>query len=261
MTEDPESGMVLTDRPMRSTGSIVHPFVAKLDRFVALSEEAKLALRQVSAGTHLIGPRIDLMREGAVSEGAILIVDGIACRYKHRANGARQITAYLVPGDTCDLDLTPVRAMDDAIATVSACRVVRIPAAALSDLTANHPAVAQALRMTDLVEKATLREWLLNIGSRSALERIAHLFCELFVRLQTVGLTANDSYVLPMTQGDLADTAGLSSVHVNRSLQALRRQGVIDLKGKNLTILDWPRLRTIAEFKPNYLHLGERAVA
>lgn len=261
MTEGPGSEMALTDQPMRSTGSIVHPFIAKLDGFVALSEAAKGALRQVSAGAQLIGPRIDLIREGDLPDGAILITEGIACRYKHRANGARQITAYLLPGDTCDLDFAPLREMDDAIATVSACRVVRIPAAALNELTANHPTIAQALRMTALVDKATLREWLLNIGSRSALERIAHLFCELFVRLQTVGLTVDGGYVLPMTQGDLADTAGLSSVHVNRSLQALRRLGVIDLKGKTLTILDWPRLKAIAEFKPNYLHLGERAVA
>ncbi len=253
--------MALTDPTTRPAGPIVHPFIAKLDGFVALTEEAKAALKQASLGAHLIGPRIDLLREGDMPEGGILITEGIACRYKHRANGARQITAYLVPGDTCDLEFHPFREMDDAIATVSACRVARISAATLNELVAGHPTVAQALRMTALVDKATLREWLLNIGSRSAMERIAHLFCELFVRLQTVGLTAEDGYVLPMTQSDLADTAGLSSVHVNRSLQSLRRQGVIDLKGKNLTILDWARLKTIAEFKANYLHLGDRAAA
>lgn len=249
------------DGMARSGGSTSNPLVRKLEGFVSLSEDDRAVLEQISAHAHVIGPRVDLIREGAPPDGVILIMEGIACRYKYRANGARQITAYVVPGDTCDLDVALLSRMDHAIATVSACRVVRIPAATIADLMAHHPTIARALRMTTLVDEATLREWLLNVGCRSAVERIAHLFCELFVRLQTVGSALEDGYVLPMTQGDLADTAGLSSVHVNRSLQALRRQGVIDLKGKNFTILDWPRLKAIAEFKANYLHVGERTAA
>lgn len=251
--------MPLTDPTMRPAAATAHAFIRKLDGFVALSETDKAVLKRVSADSYLIGPRIDLIREGEMPDGVILIMDGVACRYKHRASGARQITAYLVPGDTGDLDFALLREMDHAIATVSACQVVRIPAATLDALVTGHPAIARALRMSTLVDGATLRAWLLNLGSRSAVERIAHLFCELFVRLRTVGLTVEGGYSLPMIQSDLADTTGLSSVHVNRSLQTLRREGVIDLKGKALTILDWSRLETIAEFKSNYLHLRDHA--
>jgi CRP-like cAMP-binding protein len=125
----------------------------------------------------------------------------------------------------------------------------------------HHPAVARALRMGTLVDEATLREWLLNVGCRSAVERIAHLFCEVLLRLQAVGLASEDSYALPLTQAELGDTTGLSNVHVNRTLQELRRQGLIELKSGRLKILNLPRLRAIAEFKANYLHLGDRAAA
>lgn len=124
-----------------------------------------------------------------------------------------------------------------------------------------HPAIARSLRMSTLVDEATLREWLVNVGCRSAIERIAHLFCELLVRLQIVGFASEDSYEFPVTQLDLADTVGLSNVHVNRSLQELRRQGVIELRGRTLKILDRHRLKSIAEFNSKYLHLGTRAVA
>jgi len=101
----------------------------------------------------------------------------------------------------------------------------------------------------------------MNVGRRSAVERLAHLFCELLLRLRVVGAAVETSYKLPLTQVDLADTAGITSVHVNRSLRELRQQGLIELKGGQLTILDYARLRAFAEFRTNYLHLGERAAA
>jgi CRP-like cAMP-binding protein len=178
-----------------------------------------------------------------------------------RANGQRQIMAYLLPGDLCDLDVALLEEMDHTITTFSACKVVRIAPETVANLLQHHPAVARALRMGTLVDEATLREWLLNVGCRSAVERIAHLFCEVFLRLQAVGLATEDSYALPLTQAELGDTTGLSNVHVNRTLQELRRQGLIELRGGRLKILNLPRLRAIAEFKANYLHLGDRADA
>lgn len=218
-------------------------------------------LRRISANGHVIGPRVDLIREGDAPDGVILIMEGIACRQKLRANGARQITAYLVPGDACDLDVALLTQMDHTITTLSACRVVRIPIDVVKRIMDEHPAIARSLRMGTLVDEATLREWLVNVGCRSAIERIAHLFCELLVRLQVVGFASENSYEFPVTQLDLADTVGLSNVHVNRSLQELRRQGVIELKGRTLKILDRQRLKSIAEFNSKYLHLGTRAAA
>ena len=115
--------------------------------------------------------------------------------------------------------------------------------------------------MATLVNEATLREWLVIVGHRTSDGRVAHLFCELLLRLKAVGRATDDSYELPITRSDLADTTGLSTVHVNRTLQNLRDQGLIELTAGRLKILDIPRLERLAEFKPNYLHLERRAVA
>jgi CRP-like cAMP-binding protein len=235
-----------------SSFDLSNAFIRKLDRFVALSGPEKALLAQISANPRLVDARTDLILEGQAPDGVFVILDGFACLYKLRANGSRHIMAYLVPGDLCGLDVDLLEQMDHSIATFSTCRVVKIDAAALA---ADHPRIGQALRRSALVDEATLREWLVNIGCRSAFERIGHLFCELLLRMQAVGLATGTSFDLPITQLDLGDTTGLSSVHVNRSLQEMRRQGLVDLRNKRLEILDLPALKAAAEFKPNYLRL------
>ncbi|GJD93111.1 hypothetical protein OCOJLMKI_0300 [Methylobacterium iners] len=242
-------------------GSVSNPFVRKLEGFAALSEADRAVLEQISANARIVPPQTSLVHEGDRPDGVLLVMEGFAGRLKHRANGHRQIMAYLVPGDTGDLDVALLSRMDHTITTLSACKVVRIAPETVAALVQHHPQIARALRMTTLVDEATLREWLMNVGCRSAVERIAHLFCELLVRLGAVGLAQGNSYELPITQLDIADTTGLSNVHVNRSLQELRRQGLIELGGRRLTILNLQRLRTLAEFKANYLHLGDRSAA
>ena len=248
-------------RPVPQAKASGNPFVRKLEGFAALSDADRAMLERISANPRYVAPGTDLAREGDKPDGVFLVMEGMACRHKVRANGQRQIMAYLVPGDACDLDVALLEEMDHTITTLSACKVVRIPPETVTDLLGNHPRIARALRMGTLVDEATLREWLVNVGCRSAAERMAHLFCELLLRLRAVGLADNDSFDLPLTQVDLADTTGLSNVHVNRTLQELRRQGLIELKGKRLRILDLPRLRALAEFKPNYLHLKDRTAA
>ena len=238
-----------------------NPLVRKLEGFAPLSDADRRMLERISAHPRTVAAQTDLIREGDVPEGVFLILEGIACRHKVRATGARQITAYLVPGDLCDLDVALLAEMDHTITALSACKVVCIPPKTIAEMMEHHPQVTRALRMTTLVDEATLREWLMNVGCRSALERLAHLFCELRVRLQAVGLADDDSYDLPLTQTDLADTTGLSSVHLNRMLQELRQRGLIEFRGKRLRIVDLPRLKALAEFKANYLHLRERAAA
>ncbi|WP_264045652.1 helix-turn-helix domain-containing protein [Methylobacterium flocculans] len=255
----PEDAPLL--RLVQSADGSRNPLVRKLERFTTLTATDRAMLERISAGTHDVAPHTDLVREGEAPEGVFLVMEGVACRHKHRANGHRQIMAYLLPGDLCDLDAALLKTMDHTITTLSACRVVRIAPPTLAGLLEHHPAIARGLRMNTLVDEATLREWLMNLGGRSPQERIAHLFCELLVRWQTIGLASGQSYLLPLTAADLADTTGLSTVHVNRALQALRHQGVIDLTGGHLTILNLPRLKALGEFRANYLHLGDCAAA
>jgi CRP-like cAMP-binding protein len=234
---------------------LFNPLIQKLEGFVELSDADRDALHRLASVARDVPARTNLVREGEPPSDIIFITEGIGCRFKQRANGARQITAYLVPGDTCDLDIALLNRLDHTIATLSPCKVARVSATTLREITENHPAIARAMRISALIDEATLREWLVNIGCRSALERIAHLFCEFLVRLRAVGLATEDSCDLPMTQHELADTTGMTTVHVNRSLQELRRRGLIELKGKNLKVLDWPRLRSLAEFKAGYLRV------
>jgi CRP-like cAMP-binding protein len=238
-----------------------NPLILKLESLATLSDDDRAVLEQISAKPHLVPAGTDLIREGDKPDGVYLILDGIACRYKLRASGARQIMAYLVPGDYCDLDVAMLKTMDHSIGTLSACQVVRIDLATIQGLLKDHPGITHALRLATLVDEATLREWLLNVGRRSADERIAHLMCELLLRLHAVGRTTGDGYALPITQEDLADTTGLTSVHVNRMLGTLKQRGLIELSGRQLQIVDRAGLEALAEFKPNYLHLGGRDAA
>jgi CRP-like cAMP-binding protein len=160
-------------------------------------------------------------------------------RYKVTSEGMRQIMAYLVPGDFCDPRPDPEGGT--TIGTISACRVVKISSCRILDMT-ERPALARALWWATLVDEAVLREWLVNIGQREAPERVAHILCELLLLLRAVGLADSDSYELPITQEELGDTFGLSTVHVNRTLQALRAENLITLKRGHVVILNPDRL-------------------
>jgi CRP-like cAMP-binding protein len=234
------------------------PLVRKLEHGAVLSDEDKRTLMEAIRDVRAVGSHRDLIGEGDRPEDVHVILEGFACRYKMLSDGQRQIMALLVPGDFCDLHVAILGEMDHAIGTLSPCKVAHIPRAAIEELTAKHPAINRALWWATLVDEGTLREWLLNIGRRPADKQIAHLFCELLLRLRTVGLASEDSFDFPVTQDELADTLGLSAVHVNRTLQHLREQGLITLAGKRLTIPDVERLEAFADFNPNYLHLQKR---
>lgn len=235
-----------------------NPLIAKLEHGVDLTDADRGLLNDLIRQTRTVGARQAIIHEGERPDFVYLVLDGFACRYKTLVGGARQNMAYLVPGDFCDLHVAILGAMDHTIATLSPCTIVDIPRHAILDLTDQHPRIARALWWCTLVDEGTLREWLLNIGQREAAQRLAHLFCELLVRLQAVGLADANSYALPITQEELGDTLGVTSVHVNRTIQALRDDGFITLRSKRLTIPDVARLYAYCEFNPNYLHLTKR---
>lgn len=226
----------------------------KLEKFTALSADDRHLLDDIVKPTRILMARMDIIREGQASKDVRLILEGFACRYKLLKSGKRQIVAYLIPGDVCDLNVFILKAMDHSIGTLSSCRVVDIARHRILELT-ERPNIARALWYATLVDEATLREWLLNVGQRNAVARIGHLFCELLMRLRVVGLAHGDSFELPVTQTDIGDTTGLSFVHVNRCLQTLRSMNLIDYRSKNIVIKDVQRLIEFTGFNQNYLHL------
>jgi CRP-like cAMP-binding protein len=239
-----------------NNGASPQPMMAlKLQAFTRLSPDDVAALQRLSRNVRTIEARRDLVREGEAPVQVHLILKGWACRYKSLPDGKRQIVSLLIPGDLCDLNTYVLREMDHSIGAITPLRVSVISREEMEALTGEHPRLAQALVWDDLVDQATEREWLLNLGQRSAYARIAHLVLELFLRLETVGLTDGRSCDFPLTQNDLADATGLTAVHVNRMLQELRSDGLLELERKRLFIPDVEALKSAAMFNPNYLHL------
>ncbi|BAT61870.1 transcriptional activatory protein AadR [Variibacter gotjawalensis] len=234
--------------------------IRKLEAFVPLTEAEKTLVSDVERNVRTVAPKTDLITEGDSPENVLLIVEGFACRYKITSEGQRQIMAYLVPGDFCDLHIFILKEMDHSISTLSACKVVEIPRKRVLEML-KTPALATALWSATLVDEATLREWLVNIGTREAPQRIGHLLCELLLRLHVVGLVSEGRFELPITQAEIADTMGLSAIHANRSIQVLREADLITLARGHVVILDFKRLAAFSGFNPNYLHLRNQAEA
>jgi CRP-like cAMP-binding protein len=230
----------------------------KLANFTALSEEETQAVIDCCKDVREVGAREDVISQGDRTGGVKLLLEGFACRYKSLGDGRRQIVAYFVPGDLCDLRVFILKRMDHSIGAIAPSKVATISPDNVLKLMHNYPTLTRALWWSTLVEEAITREWIVNMGQRNALERMAHLFCELLYRFRAVGLNQGLSCTLPLTQVELAETLGLSSVHVNRTLQELRRQKLITLDGGTLTIQDLHALEQLSFFSPEYLHLDYR---
>ncbi len=228
---------------------------SKLEAFTKLSSDDRAALANASRNTRYVDARRDVVAEGDKPRHVHLVLDGWACRYKTLPDGKRQIVALFVPGDFCDVNVYILKHMDHSIGAITRLKVAMITPDEMNALTAERPRVTQALWWHELVTAAIQREWTLNVGQRSAYERLAHLLVELYLRLQAVGRARDGRCDFPLTQNDLADATGLTAVHVNRTLQELRRDGLIELERKQLQIRDLQRLMDVAMFNANYLHL------
>jgi CRP-like cAMP-binding protein len=199
-----------------------------------------------------------LVRSGTTLNASTLLIEGIVCRYKDLADGQRQIMELHVAGDFVDLHGFLLKRLDHNVGAMTPVKVAMFPHDALRGITETHPHLGRMLWFSTLLDAAIHREKILSIGRRSALARIAHIFCELAVRLRMVGLGSETGYDLPLTQADLADVTGLTSVHVNRMLKKLRDDNLLTFRGGTVTIDDWDGLQRIAEFDPTYLHLERR---
>lgn len=200
--------------------------------------------------------RQTVIRAGQELQQSMLLLDGWMCRMKDLHGGQRQIAELNIAGDFVDLHGFTLKSLDHDVVTITDCRVALVSHERLRGMTERLPHLTRVYWFLTNLDAAIHREWTLSLGRRSALARMAHLFCEMFVRLRITRLTHDGAYEFPLTQVELGECLGLTSVHVNRTLQELRRDGLIELERKQLQILDLPRLMDATMFNPNYLHLN-----
>jgi CRP-like cAMP-binding protein len=220
-----------------------------------LSEGERRAIEDASSPSQRFPANRTILQANAPSSGVYLIRAGFACRYVTLRAGERQILSFIVPGDLCDVRLCFADTLDFSIATLTPVEATPIPRDTLITRGSSRPEVARELNRLLAIEDATTRQWLLNVGHRSAFERLAHLLCECFARLSAVGLGTRSSCVLSITQRDIADALALSPVHVNRTLMELRRLGLVEFSSRQLMIPDLHALQEAAWFDPLYLQL------
>jgi len=205
-------------------------------------------LRTLEAGSYT-------MREADAPEVCAVMVSGFAFRHKMAGDGARQIVALHIPGDALDFQNLCLDISDHSMQMLTRGEVALIPRNEINKLSALRPAVARAILTKILVEASIFREWVLNVGRRDAKTRVAHLLCELAVRLEAEGLADEYSYQLPMTQEQLADAVGLTPVHVNRTLKVLERDGFLTRTKRSISFPNWQQMRNVGDFNQRYLHL------
>ncbi|RYB07799.1 Crp/Fnr family transcriptional regulator [Lichenibacterium ramalinae] len=232
-------------------------FGRKLQVYGPMPDADVADLAALAADAVCVGPDCDMVREGDPCDSVLAVLRGFACRYRLLPGGQRQITAYLIPGDLFGLQDGAMRAATSTIGTLTPCAVAQIPRDAFLDLARRRPAIDRALRLATVTDEAILQEWLVNVGRRTAYQRIGHLLCELLVRMRAIGAAQGHSYDLPLTQYDIGDTTALSVVHVNRTLQQLRGEGLIRWDRRRVDIPNPERLAAASMFDPAYLGLGE----
>jgi len=233
-------------------------FIRKTERRDRLTAEEQAALKQAVSQVVELPARKILAREKAEQTNSTVLLDGFVCRYKDLPDGQRQILGINVPGDFFDLHSFMLKHLDHNIAAISSIRIAVVPHERLRAITETFPHLARMLWFNTLLDGAAHREWILSVGRRSAIARLSHLFCELLVRLEVVGLAEGSGYALPITQVDLADSTGLTPVHVNRMLRQLRDMSVLSFRDGRVVIHDLDRLYQVAAFDPDYLYLDQR---
>lgn len=234
---------------------MINALVRKLSRRDVISPQEQAVLeqllgeeRRVAAGTLIIQPK-DRPTEST------FLVAGFCARYTLTADGDRQLTELNIPGDFVDLHSMMMRQMDHGIVALSDCVVAKASHEDLRRLTETHPHLTRLLWLETVIDGAIHRQWLAVMGQQSAASRLAHLICELYLRLEAAGEASEHRFTAPLTQVDLGDLLGLTAVHINRTMMDLRQRGLIVWKGANVSILDWDGLIELGQFDPIYLRL------
>jgi CRP-like cAMP-binding protein len=229
--------------------------VRRLESRAPLTEEGRAAVLELPFSYRTLEPAAYIVREGEPPNHCALLLSGFAYRHKVTGDGGRQILSVHMSGEFVDLQNSFLGVADHNVQALTRIEVATIPIAALERLAFEHPDVGRAMWIDTLVDAAIFREWMVNVGRRDSLSRMAHLLCEFALRLETAGLAGHRRYELPMTQEQLADCTGLTPVHVNRVLKELGRLHLIDRNKRAVSIADWDGLRQVGDFSTRYLHL------
>jgi CRP-like cAMP-binding protein len=236
-------------------GSALQLFVNRLASRSILTAEEESALLGLQGRFKQVAAHVDFVRVGDVVDHSCLVVEGLVGRFGQNRDGARQITCLYIPGDMADLPLVVSPKSGWGLAALTGTTILRLPHAELRGVAARHPGIAEALWRDCVAEGSIFSEWVVNIGRRGALARIAHLLCELAVRCERAGHGDRHSFPLPITQADLGDATGLTSVHVNRVLRELRTQSIVTMRGGIVTIHDREKLISVGDFDDGFLLL------
>ena len=240
-------------RPGRNSLNLL---TRKLSLFAPLSISDSEILDTLPEADRNVPADMDIISEGMAPQPVFVLREGLAIRYRNLPDGSRQIMTFLIPGDLCNPHMFLLKAMDHSIGTITPVRVASIARERMIGLLFDRPRISAALWWSSLQEEAMLRERIVSLGRRDARGRVAYLLCELLWRYAAVGLAEGDVFGLPLTQSEIADTLGLTPVHVNRVLQTLRGQQLIRLEHRRVALLDVRGLQTIAGFNSDYLHLN-----
>jgi CRP-like cAMP-binding protein len=227
----------------------------KLETHAVLSEDDRQAILALPFQLKALEPQGYIVREGDVPRLTAVLLSGFAYRHKIAGDGSRQIVALHIPGESLDFQMLFLDEADHNVQTLTRAEVAMIPRAEIQKLARDRPSIGRAILISIMVEASIFREWVLNVGRRPARARLAHVLCEWAVRLEAQGLVDATGYELPMTQEQLADTLGLTPVHVNRTLKALEAEGYLTRDKRRVSFPDWRRMRSLADFNQRYLHL------
>jgi len=232
-------------------------FIRKLLSHSRLSSADQDAILALPFTVRRLGPNDIIFREGEQALVCPILLSGFAYRHKTAADGGRQIVALKIPGDALDFQSLYLDVTDHSLQALTEVELAIFPLKELEAIVAPRPALARAVLVDILVEASIGREWLLNIGRRNALARLAHLLCELNHRITRIAGEPIAGLELPLTQEQLADLLGLTPVHVNRTIKVLEQEGAVKRVSRRLTIGSLDTLKRIAEFNDLYLHRND----
>jgi CRP-like cAMP-binding protein len=237
---------------------MIEAHLQKLRERDNISAEEEQAIRGLLGQVIEVPQDRTVIRHGEELNQSMLLLSGWLARAKDLPSGQRQLTELHVPGDFADLHSLTLKRLDHDVISITRCRIALVPHDRLKELTERFPHLTRVYWLMTNIDAAIQREWTVSLGRRSAIARMGQLFCELNLRLGLVGLSHNDSFDFPLTQVELGECLGLTSVHVNRTLQQLRRRNLLELQNRRVTILDLPALKNVAEFDPSYLYLTKQ---